>query len=117
PQETTVRLLSALRPLGYPTGEEVIRRIASTDTVRATGTSIDPNVLGGLLMVIAVVACALLISPHPLIRRPVLLGVIAVVVAGIVLSYSRSSWIGLAAGIGFIAGFRDRRAWVFAAVG
>jgi len=36
------RLLSLLRPLGYPSGD-VLRFIAYTDTQRAIGTAIDPN--------------------------------------------------------------------------
>lgn len=117
PHDVTVRALSLLRPLGYPAGEEVIRTIAGTSTVRATGTSIDPNVLGGLLMLIAVPACAYLTAGTRIMSRPILAGVLAVLVVGIALSYSRSSWVGLAAGVGFIAGFRDRRAWIFAALG
>lgn len=117
PRDTTVVFLSLLRPLGYPSGPEVIRLIASTETARAIGTSIDPNVLGGLLMLIAVLACALLVSPAPLLRRSWLIGILVALLGGIVLSYSRSSWVGLAAGVGFIAGFRDRRAWILIAVG
>ncbi|MSQ23503.1 MAG: hypothetical protein EXR58_02970 [Chloroflexi bacterium] len=111
PRELGVRALSALRPLGYPIGEQVIRVIAGTSTVRATGTSIDPNVLGGLLMLVGVLGSASLLAGKPLLRRPLLTAIMLAVVAGVVLSYSRSSWIGFAAGVGFIAGFKDRRAW------
>lgn len=117
PRDLTIQLLSALRPLGYPTGAEVIRTIAGTSTVRATGTSIDPNVLGGMLMIVGVIACAFVISPRPLLRRPLLLGLLVAILAAVLLSYSRSSWIGLAAGLGFIAGFRDRRAWFLVLAG
>src|SRR5439155_21323852 len=53
PRTTQVQLLSALRPLGYPTGPEVLRTVPDTDILRAIGTSIDPNLLGGLLMMSA----------------------------------------------------------------
>lgn len=117
PRETASQLLSLLRPLGYPSGPEVIRVIASTDTPRAIGTSIDPNVLGGLLMVVAVLACALLVSTQSLLPRPVLVAILTALVGGIALSYSRSSWVGFVAGLGFIAGFRDRRAWIIVGIG
>jgi O-antigen ligase len=116
PRETAERLLSSLRPLGYPSGPDVVRTIASTETIRAVGTSIDPNVLGGMLMVIAVLSAAFLVGTQSLLPRGVLLAVLACAVGGIVLSYSRSSWVGVAAGIGFLAGFRDRRAWVLIGV-
>lgn len=116
PRDTTVAVLSALRPFGYPSGPEVIRLIAGTETARATGTSIDPNVLGGLLMLVAVMAGAALMKGR-LLPRPLLIAILAFALAGIVLSYSRSSWVGLAAGLGFLAGFRERRAWILVGVG
>ena len=68
------------------------------------------------MMLIAVPASAYVISPAPILKRSLLAVILALLVLGIVLSYSRSSWLGLAAGIGFIAGFRNRRAWIFGAL-
>jgi hypothetical protein len=51
PDETANTLLNVLRPLGYPSGD-VIRYIEDNPELaeRAIGTSVDPNVLGGVLI-------------------------------------------------------------------
>ena len=56
--ERQVALLSRLQVLGYPSGQEVLRFLPGpndtyTNIVRATGTSIDPNVFAGMLLMIA----------------------------------------------------------------
>lgn len=112
PRDTAAEALSALGPLGYPTGPAVIRTVAETEVVRATGTSIDPNVLGGLLMLAIALGVAQLLTPQATLPR--LLGLVLVVamVGGIALSYSRSSWLGVVAGVVFLAAFKDRRLWL-----
>ena len=61
PPETASSWLRSLGPLGYPRGD-VLRYVEDagvrTTTLRATGTSIDPNVLGALLMTTGVLALA-----------------------------------------------------------
>jgi polysaccharide biosynthesis protein PslJ len=116
PRNTAVQLLSALRPLGYPSGPEVLRTIPDTDTLRAIGTSIDPNLLGGLLMMSAVLTIGQALAPRRLLPRPVLVALAAVQVVGLGLTYSRAAWVGLAVGVLYMATFRYRRAWLVAAV-
>jgi len=116
PRNTAVQLLSALRPLGYPSGPDVLRMIPDTDTLRATGTSIDPNLLGGLLMMSAVLTVGQALAPRRLLPRPLLVGLAAVQVVGLGLTYSRAAWVGLAIGVLYMATFRYRRAWVVAAI-
>jgi O-antigen ligase len=116
PRTTAVQLLSALRPLGYPSGPEVLRTIPDTDTLRAIGTSIDPNLLGGLLMMSAVLTVGQALAPSRLLPRPLLAALAAVQIAGLGLTYSRAAWVGLAVGVLYLATFRYRRAWLVAAV-
>ncbi|HEY7060137.1 MAG TPA: O-antigen ligase family protein [Chloroflexota bacterium] len=116
PRNTAVQLLSALRPVGYPSGPDVLRTIPDTETLRAIGTSIDPNLLGGLLMMSAVLTVGQALAPRRLLLRPMLLALGAVQVVGLGLTYSRAAWVGLAVGVLYLATFRYRRAWVVAAV-
>jgi len=116
PAEATLRLLSSLEVIGYPTAE-VLRPVAGTDTLRATGTSVDPNILGALLMLVGVVLVAQLLARRPVLPR-MLLGLIGAPVAlALALTYSRSSWVGLAAGLAFLAVGRSRRAGFVLALG
>jgi polysaccharide biosynthesis protein PslJ len=115
--ETAAEVLSALGPLGYPTGPDVLRPIAETTTLRATGTSVDPNVFGGMLMLVATLLVAQLIAPHPVIPRGwSVVGSVAVL-AALGLSYSRSAWVGLAAAVLLLAIFKARRLWIGIVVG
>jgi len=117
PRATTVQLLSALRPLGYPSGPEVLRTIPDTDTLRATGTSIDPNLLGGLLMMSAALTIGQLLAPQPMLPRLGLVGLAAGQIVALGLTYSRAAWVGLAVAVLYLGTFRYRRAWVVAALG
>jgi hypothetical protein len=117
PRPTMVQILSTLGPLGYPTGESVLRFLPGpndtySDVLRATGTSIDPNVLGGVLMLAAALQLSQLFTPRPLLPRWLLLLGGAVTVLGMLLSQSRGSWIGLAAGLLVLATLRYRRIWL-----
>lgn len=116
PHATTIRLLSALRPLNYPTGPEVLRFVADTETLRATSTSVDPNVLGAALMLCLAVAAGQLLSARPALPKHWLVPMVAAMGTCFVLTLSRSSWIGLAASLVLLGTLRYRRLWaVFAA--
>jgi polysaccharide biosynthesis protein PslJ len=116
PRTAAIQLLSALRPLGYPSGPEVLRTIPDTETLRAIGTSIDPNLLGGLLMMSAVLTVGQALAPRRLLPRPLLAGLAVAQIVGLGLTYSRAAWVGLAVGVLYLATFRYRRAWVVAAL-
>lgn len=118
PRDTIVRLLSALRPIGYPSGPEVLRFLPAagdtySDTLRATSTSVDPNVLGGLLMVTLALLVSQAAARRPLLPRLALAPMGLVMLACLVLTYSRSAWVGLAAAVAYLGTFRYRRAWLF----
>jgi polysaccharide biosynthesis protein PslJ len=114
PKDTTLATLSGLDVLGYPTAE-ILRPVAGTETLRATGTSVDPNILGGLLMLVGVVLVAQVLARSPILPRALVAAMTIPVAGALVLTYSRSSWVGLAAGIAFLAIGRQRRAaWILA---
>ncbi len=122
PQRWQIPVLSSLGVLGYPTGDGVIRFLPGpndtyTETIRAVGTSIDPNVLGGMLMMAAALTAAHLFGRRPLAPRPLLAVCFIVLAAGMALSQSRSSWLGLAAAVAFLAAFRSRKVLALMAVG
>src|SRR5436190_15516186 len=114
PRNTQVQLLSALRPLGYPSGPEVLRTIPGTETLRAIGTSIDPNLLGGLLMMAAALTVGQVLAPRPLLPRPLLVLLGAAQIGALALTYSRAAWVGLAIAVPYVGTFRYRRAWLVA---
>jgi len=111
PGEGALDILGGLGALGYPTGPDVLRPLAGTETLRATGTSVDPNLLGGLLMSAGTLAVAQLLATQAVLSRPWLIALVLPILGVMPLTYSRSAWVGLAAGVGFLALFRERKAW------
>lgn len=103
PPAVSNSLLVSLRPLGYPSGN-VLRYIEDagvrTDVLRATGTSVDPNVFGALLIVIGTLATGHAIRAAGRAAIAWYLGA-AVVVYALLVSLSRGSWLGF--GIGSLA--------------
>jgi O-antigen ligase len=122
PRPTIVEVLSSLSVLGYPSGPEVLRFLPGpnntySDTLRAVGTSVDPNVFGGMLMLAATVMLAQTFAPRPILPRWLLVTGLAVTAAAMVASQSRASWLGLAAAGVVLATIRDRRLWLVGLVG
>jgi O-antigen ligase len=111
PSEWSIRLLSALGRVGYPTGAGVLRYVEDNPDLpmRAISTSTDPNVLGGLLILITTLTAAQLFARKPLLRRPILAGMIMVDALCLYLTYSRGSMVGLAVGLGVLALVKYRR--------
>jgi hypothetical protein len=111
PQAWSIRLLSALGRFGYPTGAGVLRYVEDNPDLaqRAISTSTDPNVLGGLLILIATLTAALAFARKPLLPRPFLGAMVLVDVLCLYLTYSRGSMVGLAAGLGTLAVVRYRK--------
>ncbi len=111
PRELSIRLLSALGRVGYPTGAGVLRYIEDNPDLplRAISTSTDPNVLGGLLILITTLTAAQLFAQKPLLRRPLLAGMALTDALCLYLTYSRGSMLGLAVGLGVLALVRYRK--------
>lgn len=110
PDDTANTLLNALTRLGYP-GGWVIRYIEENPELseRAIGTSVDPNSLGGLLLMMGALVGPQVVSRRPLFGRLLTLLIAALVFLGVVLTFSRGAMLGLAAGLGFVAVMRYRR--------
>ena len=109
PRGAALRALNALGAIGYPTGDAVLRYRPETDILRATGTSVDPNMLGALLMVAAALAAPQLLAARPVLPKPLIVASLIPLTAGLLLSESRGSWLGLVAGLFAIGALRYRR--------
>jgi len=110
---TQLTVLSRLQVIGYPTAD-VLRYVPGpndtyTDQLRAIGTSVDPNVFGGTLMLALALIVVQWAAPRPVLSRWVLVLLAVPTAAGMLLSLSRASWLGLAAGLLLIGGLRFRR--------
>jgi O-antigen ligase len=115
PQHWTIRLLSTLRIFRYPAGSAVLRFVEDNPDLplRATSTSIDPNVLGGLLGIVTGVAAPQLVARRPLpllgrwLRRRavnwLVLPILGALATCLLLTYSRSALAGLTAALFVLA--------------
>jgi hypothetical protein len=101
PDRTTVELLSSLRIFGYPEGPGVLRFIRDDPSLpqRATGTSVDPNVLGGLLIMTLSISIAQALSARPILRRRWMWPIVATMTVALVLTFSRGSFLGAGAAL------------------
>jgi O-antigen ligase len=111
PSTWSIRLLSALGRVGYPTGSGVLRYVEDNPdlALRAISTSTDPNVLGGLLILITTLTAAQLFARKPIFPRPIIAAMVLVDAACLYLTYSRGSMAGLVAGLGVLALAKYRR--------
>lgn len=119
PETVSERALSALRVFNYPAGG-VLRYIEDNPASpqRAISTSVDPNVLGGLLAMIGG-----LLAPQVLVRQPVLgsrwltAAAFGIVLACLLLTFSRGAMAALAVALVGIALARYRgMLWIVLAV-
>jgi len=113
-------LLSRLQSIGYP-GSAILRYVPGandtyTDKLRAIGTSVDPNVFGGTLMLALALIVVQWAAPRLVLRKSVLVLLALPTAAGVLLSLSRASWLGLAAGLILVGALRYRRILVLALV-
>ena len=121
PPLTQLRLLTMLAPLGYRT-DSVLRYVPGpnetyTNQIRATGTAVDPNVFGGTLLLAAALIVMQLLARERLFNRFVLLMLALPTLSGLLLSWSRGSWVGLAAGLLLVGTLRYRRIWLLLPLG
>lgn len=111
PSTWTVRLLSALGRVGYPSGAGVLRYVEDNPDLaqRAISTSTDPNVLGGLLILVTTLTAAQLFARQPVLPKAALVIIVVVESLCLYLTYSRGSMAGLAVGLGLLALVKYRR--------
>lgn len=97
PDDTAMRLLSALRPFGYPEGSGVLRYVLDdpANLQRATGLWIDPNAFGGFLLVAGAVALPQAFAARSALPRLVVLICLAAIGLALVLTVSRGAMIAL----------------------
>lgn len=121
PAATSANLLGYLSAVHYyPEGQGIIRYIADNPEAprRATSTAVDPNVLGGMLILTSTLALSQFFSKAPLVRRDLLAAMLAVMGLCLLATFSRGSWAGLAAAALFMAVMKYRRMWgLFAIMG
>lgn len=110
PDFTANDLLNLLQRVGYP-GGFVIRYIEDNSELseRAIGTAVDPNALGGLLVMIGALAAPQLVAQKPLLSRRLILVMTGLIFLCLVLTFSRGAMLGLVAALAFLALIRYRR--------
>ena len=111
PKDISIRLLSTLRVVRYPAGPEVLRHIEDNPdaALRATSTSVDPNVLGGLLVIVTALTLPHLLVQRPILPRPIIVAMAVTMVLCLVLTFSRSSLGGLMVAAALLGILRWRR--------
>jgi len=115
PQELTISILSKLSIFHYPAGWSVLRFIEDDSSLpmRATSTAIDPNVLGGFLLLVTSLTVPQLFSRAPLFPRWLTMVMVAVMSLCLLLTFSRGSFGGLGAALLLISLLRYRRLFGF----
>jgi len=103
-------ILNSLARIGYP-GGFVIRYIEDNPALaeRAISTAVDPNALGGLLLMVGTVAGAQVVASKPLFRRWLTIVFFGVIFVAIVLTFSRGAMVGFFCGLALIGVVRYRR--------
>jgi len=111
PRALTVRLLSLLRVVHYPSGWGVLQFIEDNPDLpmRATSTSANPNVLGGLLILVVSLTMPQLFIRRPLIRKEFVAPMLAVMLVCLLLTFSRGAFVAIGAAMLLMAVLRYRR--------
>ena len=119
PPAWTVRVLDALARFNYPGGFGALRYIEddTANPMRAIGTMVDPNVLGGFMILMGIFAAAQVASERPLLPRRWLALILGLDLLTLYLTYSRGSLLGLAFGFLVIGVLRYRRLLLIMLVG
>jgi polysaccharide biosynthesis protein PslJ len=110
PPHTTEAVLNGLAWIGYPSGW-VVRYIEDNPALaeRAIGTLIDPNALGGLLVLVGALAGPQLVAKRPLLPRWMTAVIVGLIFLCLLLTFSRGALVGLVAAWGAVALVRYRR--------
>jgi len=111
PQEITVGILDRMARFDYPGGFGALRFIEDdpNGTMRAIGTAVDPNVLGGMMIIVAALMLPQLVSSRPVFPRWLTFAMWAMALLALYLTYSRSALLGLASSMALLAMLKYRR--------
>jgi len=110
PREWSITLLSALRVFKYPTGDRVLRFIEDdpANPMRAVSTSVDPNVLGGLMILVTALTVPQLFAEKPLLPRKWIIVMTLTMGVCMILTFSRGALLGLVLALAVISTVRYR---------
>ncbi|MCB0037666.1 MAG: hypothetical protein KDE51_26725, partial [Anaerolineales bacterium] len=94
PDELANTILNVLSRIGYP-GGNVIRYIEENPDLseRAIGTSVDPNVYGGLLVLLGTVAAPQMLAKRPLFPRWLSTVIFGLIFVALMLTFSRGAFV------------------------
>ncbi len=115
PTAWTVAILDRLARFDYPGGYGALRYIEDDPegVMRAIGTAVDPNVLGGMMILAAGLVAPQLAARVTIAPRWVAWAMVATASLALYLTYSRSALLGLAASVALLAVLKYRRLlWV-----
>jgi O-antigen ligase len=99
PEQTTLKILSSLQRVGYyPDGGVALRYIRDDPTLpqRATGTAVEPNVLGAFLIMTVALAVPQFFSPRRLLPRWLVTVALGVMGLAMLLTISRGAFVATA---------------------
>jgi len=119
PRDATVWVLDHLAQFGYPGGYGALRFVEDdpTGVMRAIGTSIDPNVFGGLLIMVGVITLPQLVSKKPLFSRGWVAVMVLMDITALFLTISRGSLVGFIIGLVAIGIMRYRKLLLWGLIG
>lgn len=111
PEEWTVWVLDRLARFDYPGGYGALRYIEddTAGIMRAIGTAIDPNVLGGMMILAGGAVAPQLFARRPLFPRWISFLILATTVLALYWTYSRTALFGLAAAFALPAVLKYRK--------
>jgi len=111
PDAATVWILDRLARFDYPGGYGALRYIEDDPdgTMRAIGTAVDPNVLGGMMILVAGLLAPQLFAQERLWPRWLTGLMLLTAVLALYLTYSRSALLGLATSVGLLALLKYRK--------
>ncbi len=115
PKEWTVQILNKLARFQYPGGYGALRYINDDphNPMRAIGTAVDPNVLGGMMVLSAGLLAPQLGSSRPVFPRWFNYTALATEFLCVFLTYSRGSMLGMLVALTVLAAVKYRRLiWV-----
>jgi hypothetical protein len=119
PEEWTVAVLDRLARFDYPGGYGALRYIEDDPlgTMRAIGTAVDPNVLGGMMILVAALVAPQLAAKESILPRWLAWVMMATATLALYLTYSRSALLGLGAALLVLGMLKYRRLILVGIVG
>ena len=111
PESATVWVLDRLARFDYPGGYGALRYIEDdpAGTMRAIGTAVDPNVLGGMMILVAGLLAPQLFARERLWPRWLTAIMLLTATLALYLTYSRSALLGLVTSVGVLALLKYRK--------